>query len=114
MYFVRKMTRRRRQQIRILASIRSARERIISIFRQAEPSADWPRHEQYIHAAWTVFGDLKRQSLGYFLCDPPRFVPCPHLYAPQTRIGMEGVEKMCGSIPWEHVFFWAPFRNEED
>lgn len=114
MSLVHKITRRLRGQHLLLASLRSVRERIVSIFRQAEPSADWPRHEQFIHAAWTVFEDLKRQSLGYFLCDPPRFVPCPHLYAPQTAIGMKGVEEMCGSIPWEEIFFWAPFRGETE
>ena len=118
MYFVRKLARRRRRQIRLLAKIRTQRERLTWIWRQPEPKPDpdWPRHEQYIHAGWHVAGnpDLQRQSLGYFLCDPPRFVPCPHLYAPQTAIGMKGVEEMCGSIPWEEIFFWAPFRNEED
>lgn len=113
MYLVRKLARRRRGQHLLLAGFRSERERIVSIFRQAEPSADWPCHEQFIHAAWECLPGLQRQSLGYFLCDPPRFVPCPHLYAPQTAIGMKGVEEMCGSIPWEEIFFWAPFRNEE-
>ena len=72
----------------------------------------FPRNEQYIHAAWRIDEDLFKQSLGYFLSDPPRFVPCPHLYAPQTAIGMTGVEKMCGSTPWENIIFWAPFRGE--
>lgn len=117
MYFVQKLARRRRKQI--LARLYN-RHKYLAWF-QYEPEEladypDWPRHEQYIHAGWHVVGnpDLQRQSLGYFLCDPPRFVPCPHLYAPQTAIGMKGVEEMCGSIPWEEIFFWAPFRNEEE
>lgn len=115
MSFVRKLARRNRKQI--LARLYN-RHKYLAWF-QYEPEEladhpDRPRHEQYIHAAWTVFGDLKRQSLGYFLCDPPRFVPCPHLYAPQTAIGMKGVEEMCGSIPWEEIFFWAPFRGETE
>ena len=117
MSFVRKMTRRLRGQHLLLASFRSARERLRKIWmREPEPEQkpDWPRHEQFIQAAWPEFGDLKRLSLGYFLCDPPRFVPCPHLYAPQAAIGMKGVEEMCGSIPWEEIFFWAPFRGETE
>ena len=117
MYFVRKLARRRRRQV--LDRLYN-RQEYLAWFQyrpeELEPDPDWPRHEQFIHAGWHIVGnpDLQRQSLGYFLCDPPRFVPCPHLYAPQTRIGMKGIEEMCGSIPWEHVFFWAPFRNEED
>ena len=114
MSFVHKLTRRLRRQHLLLASFQRIRDQRRSLFRRAEPSSDWPRHEQFIHAAWNVFGGLQRQSLGYFLCDPPRFVPCPHLYAPQTAIGMKGVEEMCGSIPWEAIFFWAHFRGETE
>jgi hypothetical protein len=115
MFFIRKLARRRRRQIRILAGIRTQWERLRSAFyREPDPDPDWPRNEQYIHAAWECLPGMQKQSLGYFLYDPPRFVPCPHLYAPQTAIGMKGVEEMCGSIPWGRIFFWAPFRNETE
>ena len=121
MSFVRKMTRRSRGQHLLLASFRSIRERLRKIWmgelepeQKPEQKPDWPRHEQFIHAAWNVFGGMQRQSLGYFLCDPPRFVPCPHLYAPRAAIGMKGIEEMCGSIPWEEIFFWAPFGGETE
>lgn len=115
MFFIRKLARRRRRQV--LARLYNKHKYLAwFLYRpeELEPDPDWPRNEQYIHAAWECLPGIQKQSLGYFLYDPPRFVPCPHLYAPQTAIGMKGVEEMCGSIPWQRIFFWAPFRNEEE
>lgn len=119
MSFVYKIARSLRWEHLFFASLRSARERLRKIWMgesTPELKEDLPHHEQFINAAWNepdLWG-TSRQSLGYFLCDPPRFVPCPHLCAPLAAIGMKGVEEMCGSIPWEYVFFWAPFRRETE